>query len=95
MYQWSGLESGKLRVRSWDSPGEAVVYQCDSGDTHLLDTLQTELLSRLNHGAYSTPELLDSLEDLLEVDSQEVALEHIEAALLKLRDLGLVSSLPL
>ncbi len=95
MSQWSGIETGKLRVRRWASPGEAVVFRCDSGDTHLLDPLQAELLSKLNHGTYSAPELLDSLEDLLEFDRREAALEYIEAALLKLRNLGLVSSLPL
>lgn len=61
----------------------------------MLDPLQAELLSKLNQGEYSAPELLDSLVDLLEVGSREVALEHIEAALLQLQDLGLVSSPPL
>ena len=92
--RWSAVDSDQLRV--WHGQeDEAVVYHCPSGDTYLLNALQSELLILLESGPHTSAELLTDLaQSIVEEDEEDRArsLEYIDHTLLNLRDLGLVKS---
>ena len=81
-------------VRSW-SGDEGIVYDMNSGDTHLLEPLALELMQRLEPGiARSARALLDGLAEIIADDGAEHALAAIEQSLESMRRVGLVVALP-
>jgi PqqD family protein of HPr-rel-A system len=92
MERWSAADRERLYIKTWQDEDEAVAYHGLTGDTHLLGPLQTELIQRLQQRDHSIAELFQELAELFHADEQEQALEFMEATLLQLRDLGLVSS---
>lgn len=95
MERWSAAGPERLLIKSWPDQDEAVAYHALTGDTHLLAPLQVELIQRLQQQDHSTHDLFLAMADLFHEDERELALEFMEATLLQLRDLGLVSSTPL
>lgn len=89
MNLWSCAGRERFLVRSWGEEG--VVYDTLSGDTHLLEPLALELLTRLDGGTpRSARALLDDLADLVEDAGSESSLEAIEHGLESMRRAGLV-----
>jgi PqqD family protein of HPr-rel-A system len=87
----------RFLVTDFGSDG-AVVYDTASGDTHLLDPLEAELLPMLVRQPEATAvalmhEFVDSSDAT--PDDEPAVIERIERALIRLRGLGLDSALPL
>ncbi|MEW5786982.1 MAG: HPr-rel-A system PqqD family peptide chaperone [Pseudomonadota bacterium] len=85
--------SGALEFLAWEDTDEAVVYHRPSGDTHLLPPLQAQLLLALQAAPASSEAMYRALEDTIAEEDRPRAMDYIEASLLQLRDLHLVSSL--
>lgn len=76
--------------RNWGN--ETVVYDPPSGDTHLLDPVAAAILDRLRTSDASATAIAESLLAEFNADSEEDVLAAVQAALAKLRDIGLVQS---
>ena len=68
------------------------MYHCPSGDTYLLNELQSELLILLESGPHTSADLLTDLAQSIVEEDRDRSLEYIDHTLLNLRDLGLVKS---
>jgi len=44
---WQSASAGELRFRSWGEDDLTVVYNTASGDTHLIDSSDVDILQRL------------------------------------------------
>jgi len=91
---WHAPRSADLHGRLWGDYG--VVYDAASGNTHLLDALQFELLDRLRQAPRSLETLKAELAD--EIEPQPDDTPEDEAAvwqdrLLSLHRLGLIQML--
>jgi PqqD family protein of HPr-rel-A system len=69
----ASIKSTKIRSLQWHD--EYVIYECLSGDTHLLDSVSGELITALSLQAMSGIELLKKLNELLE-DATELEMEN-------------------
>jgi PqqD family protein of HPr-rel-A system len=58
--KWQVLSIGALKLRSWDD--ECVVYNCLSGDTHLIGPLAVRILTQLLQAPADTASLADGLQ---------------------------------
>ena len=94
MNTWCCAGRERFLIRSW-SGEEGVVYDMQSGDTHLLEPLALELLQRLAPDvSRSSQALLDSLADIIVDDGPEPALAAIERSLESMCRVGLVVASP-
>lgn len=91
MDRWHPAHSGKLRVRSWDGEECSVVYDVISGDTHLLDDLSLELLALIDAQPGTTSELARQVGDFFADGCSDEQIEFVQATLLQLQSVGLVT----
>lgn len=85
---WS-LRSGEdLRIRSWEESG--VVFDPDTGQTHLLSRLACEVLNMLSAGERDTEDLAARLANANGVTSDPALTTETETALRSLREAGLL-----
>lgn len=85
-----------VRWHSWDQEDEAVVFDPASGDTHVVSVFALEILTLLrNSSGLGIDALRDSLADVLPDEGAAGMHGAIDAALVQLRNIGLVVPTPL
>lgn len=67
------------------------MFDAISGDTHLLDDLSLHLLERVNAHAATTQELAQQASSLFEGGFSAEQVEFVQASLLQLQSVGLVT----
>jgi PqqD family protein of HPr-rel-A system len=89
MTKWRIRAGCKLDLRDWDK--EFVIYQFQSGDTHLLDNIAGTALGCLLEGAYPLPALTEEVARRIgqKATSDELA-KSIQQSLSDLTRLGIV-----
>lgn len=85
---WSVIPNLKLLSVTWDD--ETVVYNCSSGDTHLLNRIATEALICLQNHPCTRKELADMLISPSILSENQELDEEIETLLLNFQELGLI-----
>ncbi len=78
--------------RRWD--GNAAVFDDATGDTHVLDALAGEVLSRVKASPVTTAELSGRLAADLDLPADEIFLSTVRQALERFVALGLVEEMP-
>jgi PqqD family protein of HPr-rel-A system len=81
--RWQALDRDTLRRRQWLGEDEGVVFNCASGDLHLLNQTALEVLEHLS----DAPATLDDLAARFPIEASA-----LEALLESLDELGLVRS---
>jgi PqqD family protein of HPr-rel-A system len=82
------IKGKKIRSLQWHN--EYVIYECLSGDTHLLDEISGEVICSLSEQAMSMTEITKKLNGLFE-DSSELAVEsYLVDFIAKFKSLGLL-----
>lgn len=83
------LRSGEdLRIRSWEESG--LVFDPDSGETHLLSRLACEILDILKAGGLNTDDLATRLASANGVTSDPELTTATETALRSLLEVGIL-----
>lgn len=90
---WSSLSNGALQFRIWDDE-LSVVYNVATGDTHLISSIDVELLQRLSKSPCTTETLAGELVGLFSEAKHAVVVEFLDATLLQLQTVGLVTVAP-
>ena len=85
---WKLGANGRIVWHQWD--GDYVVFNPDSGNTHLLDIASGEVLVALQAGAASTEHLAARLADLLDLGKDQTMTSAVRHILETLSGLGLV-----
>jgi PqqD family protein of HPr-rel-A system len=85
---WRVTRGCELRWRRWDD--EHLVYNCGSGDTHLLDSISAEILKKIGAGPASPAELVVWLSGRTAPDSFPEVSAYIADLLRQLHSLGLI-----
>ena len=80
--------SGSLSVRSWDD--YIIVFNHASGSTHLVNPVAAKILYALKDQSCSVIEIARKLTADVELDADEEIVQHVEAVLGTLDDLGLI-----
>jgi PqqD family protein of HPr-rel-A system len=88
MSLWRRTPGGALSWRRWGD--EAVVYDPNTGDTHLLDALAAEILGRLEAGATGADELAVALARDLDLAHRADITESVTQAFDRFAALGLI-----
>jgi PqqD family protein of HPr-rel-A system len=86
-----GWRTVKLLWREWD--GETVVYNVNSGNTHLLNPTAVEVLRMIERDVLTAGELSDRLMNRLGGSSNEEIMDGVKSLLVNLDHLGLVETL--
>lgn len=89
---WSSISAENLIFRTWSGEDVSVVYNCISGDTHLIEELALHLLKLVGVSPLSTETLALGLADFFVQNDQNRIREFIESTLLQLETAGLVFS---
>jgi PqqD family protein of HPr-rel-A system len=71
--------------------GELVIYDRESGDTHLLNGLSAQIISILQERPHSVEELNAILTDLPDNGIRELWVEQLDAAMLELQGMRLLT----
>ena len=71
-----------------------MVYNAATGDTHLISSVDVELLQRLSKSPCTTEVLACELAGLFSESEHSVVMEYLEATLLQLHVVGLVTVSP-
>ena len=85
--RWSLAGADPERICNWD--GEPIVYNRDSGDTHILDVVSGEIVVALAHAAATPGELAHRVALFLDVPYDDV-IDNVRHILNVLEELGLV-----
>jgi len=91
---WSSLSNGVLQFCGWDDDELSVVYNIVTGDTHLISSIDVELLQRLSKSSCTTGALAGELAGLFSEAEHAVVVEFLDATLLRLQTVGLVTVSP-
>lgn len=86
--RWSVDGNCDLRWRTWGD--ECIVYHCQSGDTHLLNTIAAEALKLLQQSPASADELTKLVASSLDLEANKALLQHMEKLLATFDELGLI-----
>ncbi len=86
--RWKTVSALRLRWRCWDD--EYIVYNCNSGDAHLLNPVAAEALKALQKSAVSVEELTEQVGRCLDIETGDDLHKNIHHFVLKLARLGLV-----
>ena len=84
--RWQALDSTTLHRRHWPDEDEGVVFNCASGDLHLLNQTALDVLEHLS----DSPSTLEELAVRFPID-----VTALKSLLESLDSLGLVSPVPL
>jgi PqqD family protein of HPr-rel-A system len=85
---WSAQSDRGILQRTWD--GEAVIYDPVAGSTHYLDSISAAVLGSLSTEPASAESIARSLLADFNADSVADVLAAVQAALAKLRQMGLI-----
>ncbi len=85
---WKIVPDLHLKKRRWD--GETIIYNCNSGDVHLLNAIGSETLEILQTAALSVEDLATEVSDRLKIDNDEHLHSSIQDFINRLARLGLV-----
>jgi len=85
-FRWLALDHTLLLRREWVGEGEGVVFNCASGDLHLLNQTALDVLEHLS----DSPSTLEELAVRFPID-----VTALKSLLESLDSLGLVSPVPL
>ena len=90
--RWRGAPTTALACREWD--GEFVVYDCNTGSTHLLDSLAGMILRHLcaAEGGATLGELADALEVGADVEGRQDCIALVAKVLEEFDRLGLANA---
>lgn len=91
---WSASTLGTLSYFEWDDEDRALLFDPNSGATHLLDSAALEILKALSSSALRVEELVELISPLFEVDDTIDLSHFVHEVLLKLLDAALVSRSP-
>jgi PqqD family protein of HPr-rel-A system len=86
--RWKIADQLRLRWRSWQD--EYIVYNCNSGDTHLLNPIAAEALKNLQQAPHSIEDLSQVVGDKLDIAVDQTLQQNLHRFVLKLAHLGLV-----
>ena len=76
--------------RTWDH--ESVVFNSDSGQTHLLDLVSREALTCLQGAALDVGELSDRMAERLDIDNNDELRLYVERLVSQFDELGLIDT---
>lgn len=93
MVLWSPVSEVHFQSQYWEDDGCAVVYVAANGNTHLVEPLALELLHliQVTPSPSTAESLAVSLTEFIVAEEHDQILEYVEATLLKLLDVGLVT----
>lgn len=74
--------------REWE--GESIVFNVNSGNTHLLTSTAVDVLRLLEKEALSASEISDHLISMVGISSDEEVISNVETLLKNLDHLGLI-----
>ena len=77
-------------MRKWDD--ELVVYDCATGDTHLLDAIASLLFECLQRAPSTSETLIQLINSCFAVEGTDELVFEVAGILDNLRDLGLIES---
>ena len=83
-----------LRIFAWNTEECDVVYNAQSGDTHLLDRVAVELLQLIMVSPRSTEQLVVAIGDLLVPEDRGHVRDVVDAVLFSLQYIGLICNSP-
>ena len=86
--RWRVPSGFRLHWQSWDD--EFVVYNCGSGDTHLLDPAAAEVLQSLEQESADLSELAGRVAASLKIQADSEFSAYLEQLLSDLYKLGLI-----
>lgn len=87
---WCVSSAREFVVRKWDD--ELVVYDCATGDTHLLDAIASQLFACLQRTPSTNETLIQLISSCFVVDSTDEVAFEVVRILDNLKDLGLIES---
>jgi PqqD family protein of HPr-rel-A system len=88
------LNSASLRWHDWGD--ESVVFNAESGATHLLNLVDRQVVRLfVPDGMLSSTELVQNLARALEIDVDTALEEYVATLLPQLEQVGLIESVPL
>ena len=85
---WQRPLSTVFSYRRW--PGESIVYNCNTGDTHFLGAIASDLFFFLDQRRATTLELSTILATSNQIDLDQMLTAHVKETLQELRVIGLV-----
>ena len=94
---WSTGSADKLTIKSWDDDHLGLVFEAESGDTHLLEHSAVEVLQSLDalEAAQKSPATVDQLAEAMSArfsaDDPGQIRDFIATTLLQLREIGLAT----
>lgn len=90
---WHLSSSREFAVRQWDD--ELVVYDCTTGDTHLLDAIASHIFTCLQQAPSTTETLVRLVDSYFVVNKIDELTPEVARILDNLCSLGLIESTPL
>jgi len=90
---WRLGTSREFAVRKWGD--ELVVYDCTTGDTHLLDVIASQVFTCLQQAPSTTDVLIRLIGSYFFVDQTDELAPEVARILDNLSSLGLIESTPL
>lgn len=88
---WSLAFPETLSFRSWSDEDLSVVYNTLSGDTHLVESPGLEILQLLTESPRSAESLASALSSLFQDQEPDRLVQYIDATLLRLKEVGLIT----
>ena len=86
--RWRTVPGLRLRKRQWD--GESIIYNCNSGDAHLLNSLASRSLEFLEREAISIEELSENVSRSLNLENDASLRRGVNDFVIGLARLGIV-----
>lgn len=87
-YPWLANPAIEIRWRKWGD--ETVIYNCNSGDTHLLNQISAEALKILQKNPANAETLTQKIASRYKSTNNQELLEHMKELLSLFSDLGLI-----
>lgn len=84
---WCAFPDREILVRQWDD--ELVIYDHQSGDTHLLESLASEIFLHLTAEPISTGAIVDHIADRFDLESDDDLFSEVVSILDNLVSLGM------
>jgi len=85
---WLGDPTIEVRWRTWGD--ETIIYNCNSGDTHLLNRISAEALKILQENPADAETLTQKIAFRYELQNNQELLQHMKELLSLFSDLGLI-----
>lgn len=91
-FKWALPDQFAPQWRHWGD--ESVLFEIESGNTHLIDSVAASLLNELTSRPLSLADLLEIFAEDLPLDKRITASEHLAALLVTLEAKNLVRRVP-